>query len=60
MIDDLADKIQLAGISADLERKLVISEEKKKYQPRRGFNSSHAPTQITCFVDHFNKQEYLY
>jgi hypothetical protein len=26
----------------------------------RGFNSSDAPTQITCFVDHFNKQEILF
>ncbi len=29
MIDDLAGKIQLAGISADLARKSVISEKKK-------------------------------
>ncbi len=27
---------------------------------RRGFKSRHAPTQITCFVDNFNKQESLF
>ena len=29
MIDDLAEKIQLARISADLARKSVVSEKKK-------------------------------